>query len=179
MIRTSKFPDAHEQACLSKIDFNNEDAEAISNWIANPRDILLFMGNPGCGKSYFSMCVKNLLEEQKKKYVYVEEKDLFSGLKQTMRETGDFSYDLEVYGELPFLILDDMGSSKMTEWNVNDVLFSLIDNRVKSRLPTLISSNVMKNELKTSFGERIESRLMAKRNLIIQMKDQDLRKVYT
>ena len=82
------------------------------------------------------------------------------------------------------VILDDVGfwwnearnSYKDNEWKI-EVLYEFINNRYNSMLPTIITSNLNKEQFESVYSPRIASRLFAAENTIIKMfnKNEDLR----
>jgi len=63
---------------------------------------------------------------------------------------------LRVMGSAGLLILDDVGASRLSEWDTEH-LAGVIDARSAAMVPTLITTNI--NDLRAMFGDRIASRL--------------------
>lgn len=170
----------YEDACLSKISFDEDQSEILSKFIDNPKNILYVHSPSGVGKTYFCAAVTNMRFSEKKYCWYMEEKDLFLKLKS---EGYDQLASLKNICENEFLILDDLGSTRgndqdpdkwLTSWQ-KDVLFSYVDERVKYGLPTIITSNYSIHDLSPIFHERFISRLSAKKNIIMKLKGDDRR----
>jgi DNA replication protein DnaC len=68
-----------------------------------------------------------------------------------------------------------LGASINTDWQ-KEVVLDILDYRYGNELPTIITSNYNSEEIKDIFGARVESRLMASENCILQNWTQDLRK---
>ena len=64
---------------------------------------------------------------------------------------------------VPLLLIDDLGTEPLWENITIEQLFSLIDQRLRSGLHTVISTNLSLTELKGRYTERITSRLLDKR----------------
>ncbi|WP_405674834.1 ATP-binding protein [Streptomyces sp. NBC_01511] len=86
---------------------------------------------------------------------------------------------------VPLLLLDDLGSGKVTEWT-EEVTYRLINERYNACLPTIYTSNLPADsrdregrrhgpDLITTLGERIASRL-AEDVQVIAFKGRDLRR---
>jgi len=58
----------------------------------------------------------------------------------------------------PILCLDDVGSAKPTDWNV-EILYRIINKRYNSKMRTYIASNFSRLEIAERFDERIASRI--------------------
>ena len=79
-MKQSKFPENDltlNEACLAKINLNHESAKKLSDWVSQPKDFLLYLGNPGCGKTYFCSAMVNYLKEKKRNYIFNFERDFF------------------------------------------------------------------------------------------------------
>ena len=61
------------------------------------------------------------------------------------------------YGRMPFLVLDDLGAEKPSEWS-RSVLYNIINRRYLDCLQTVITTNLTHEEL-AGFDDRIASRL--------------------
>lgn len=72
------------------------------------------------------------------------------------------------------IILDDFGSSGHTDWR-EEILFEAIDYRYSKKMPTIISSNLSREEIFSTYGKRIGSRIFSKENLIVDFENIDLR----
>ena len=56
------------------------------------------------------------------------------------------------------LILDDMGTEKLTEWG-SERLFEIVDHRYNENLPMIITTNLTPAQLKKAVGDRIYDRI--------------------
>ena len=54
--------------------------------------------------------------------------------------SGGTSERVQAVKETPFLVLDDLGAEKMTEW-VGEQLFCIVNHRYNEQLPTVVTSN--------------------------------------
>ena len=171
----------YESACLSQIDFDEQQADIISQWLSNPHDFLYIYSDPGVGKTHLTAAITNYFYDLDLPIYYVNEEKLFSELKALMNG-GSVEWKMETVKDSPFLILDDIGCSRsdneekgMTIWQ-KDILFQIIDHRYTKRLPTILVSNYALNELKDIFHERLVSRLESTENITIKLKGHDRRK---
>ena len=60
--------------------------------------------------------------------------------------------------EIPFLVIDDFGIQRNTEWE-SEMLYNLIDSRYAEERPTILTSNIDIKELKDVAHGRIYSRI--------------------
>lgn len=137
---------------------------------------MVYVGNPGCGKTYFCAALMNHSLESNvfSSKRYWNERQLLSKIREDM-EYGSYQEILRYIIDDELLILDDLGSGGFGEWGRN-VLFDLIDIRYSSCLPTVVTTNLTEGAIKTEFGERMASRLFADDNTIIEVRGHDLRK---
>lgn len=164
-------------------NLTEEQTQVLSNWVKNPRDFLLFLGNPGCRKSYFCCAVYNYFTQDKPIFwphgypclpFIITEKDFFHQMRKEIELGHDHCYEIEKLKYHPFIIFDDMGVNQKTEWQ-KEVLHDFINSRVESRLPTIITSNLYLYMIKEKYEERFFSRLSSKRNSFIEVKGIDYR----
>ena len=106
------------------------------------------------------------------RYLYVRTPDVLSQIRATFdkkkqRNHADEQGDeqetersiIKKYSEVDFLVLDDLGVEKITDWSFT-VLYLIIDNRYNNYKQTVITSNDTLDELAKKLGEdRIPSRI--------------------
>lgn len=147
-------------------------SDKINGFIKNPKNFLIYLGNPGLGKTYFCAAIFDYAVRNFNTVRYWSEAGL---LKKTRASIDQYKYsDYLDYTELliddEFVIIDDVGSTGFTEWR-KEVLFFAIDKRYNSGLPTVITSNFSMKEFKDLFPERLGSRLNSSENCIIEIMD--------
>lgn len=137
--------------------------------------VLLFYGPSGLGKSYLMRCINRRACERGLDSLYLTANTLLNRIRQSYfsREENEES---EPYYEIPLLLIDDLGTEPLWENITIEQLFALIDSRINAGLHTVISTNLLKGELKTRYTERLSSRLFDLNNsLLIEFFGQDLR----
>ena len=80
---------------------------------------------------------------------------------------------MKTYRTCPFLILDDLGAEKFTEW-VAEAVYDLIDHRYAWMKPTIITSNLDPVRLSELFGARLASRISSGRVVHLTGRDRRL-----
>lgn len=88
-------------------------------------------------------------------------------------ESQSFSKLLEDLEKVRYLVLDDLGVEKVSEW-VQEQMYVLINERYENNKQVLITSNKNIKEIASGLGERIASRLVEMCQ-IETLKGQDLR----
>ncbi len=162
-------------ACMSKVEQPHEIMEKVQNWMSQGANIFYFSGNPGLGKSYLSAAICNWLVDLKKNFRIFTEKMFLYHLRSGFKSDVDSEFEIMRLCEVPYFIMDDIGSAaNLNEWQVEQ-LFSFLDQRAISRLPTVITSNLHTSDLSKKFTPRFVSRLLDRRNTIIELNGIDKR----
>ncbi len=65
---------------------------------------------------------------------------------------------LQHLGRMPLLVLDEIGVSRGSDWEAEQ-LFTIVDDRYKNERPTILVSNLPAAELKPVLGDRVYDRL--------------------
>ncbi len=164
------YRDAH----LSKINQPPEIIEKMLNWVKKPNNLFYFCGNVGNGKTYFAAAYWNYLFELGKNFRCYTEHSLFSQLMKIMNEKQDPHWELERLCQAPYFILDDMGSSKSSDWK-NEMMLAFVNHRTTNNLPTLITSNHTREDLNREYHPRFASRIFASKNTIVTTNGPDRR----
>lgn len=175
MFELYDFGKDYKNAHLADVEQSEKTNERLLSWSKTPKNILYFCGNVGTGKTYFAAAFYNYLMEQKKNVRAYSEEHLMNELKFCMNIPGqEPTRRIQTICECEYLILDDMGSSYMTDWK-KEMLFYLIDLRDKNSMSTLITSNLKHDELKEMFHTRFASRIYASKNVVIELNGPDRR----
>jgi DNA replication protein DnaC len=141
----------------------------VKNWLNKKKNMLIFLGAPGIGKTYFCSALLPWICGKVSSFRYWNERVLLSRIRATMgQEKGDYLKELDYLLDDEFVILDDLGSSGVTDWR-KEVLFDAIDRRYESERPTVITSNFTRQQIFDSFGGRIHSRMFSRENLILEL----------
>jgi DNA replication protein DnaC len=170
------FHEEYKNAQMSKIYQDDETMTKLLNWFKNPEYIFLFTGYVGTGKTYFVSAIYNHWIDEKKNVRAYTEDSFLSHLKSGFKEGIDAVYEIKRLCECDIFILDDLGHSRMNEWQ-RDMIFNLIDIRSSMRRPTLITSNLMKSDFMEIYGSRLTSRMFSYRNTIVINKGEDRRQI--
>ena len=117
---------------------------------------LYFCGGTGLGKSHLSAAMVNGLINRHYYALYMPSFNLFSRLTREYFNGEDTLF--ETVSKCDFLVIDDLGS-EMNNSQVATLLYNLINNRIQSRRPFLINTNLKPDELKARYTERIFSRV--------------------
>ena len=66
---------------------------------------------------------------------------------------------IERYFECDLLIIDDLGTEMINQFSVS-TLYNLLNDRLSRRKPTVVSTNLSKDEIQKKYTDRITSRML-------------------
>ena len=118
-------------------------------------------GGTGLGKTFLSACIARAVVAKGYSVVYETAITLFSCLEKQKFGSAT-EEDLRMVGriqEADLLILDDLGTEMSTAF-VPTALYSIVNGRILSGKPTIISSNLAVGEISRRYSPQIASRLM-------------------
>jgi len=138
---------------------------------------ILLIGTTGCGKTHLAIGILKAIIEKGYTGYYCNIIDFFRMLKESY--VTDAAYEeldvLEKIASVDFLVLDDLGAEKPTEWKI-DRLYTIVNRRYEENLPILVTTNKKDTEeLKEHVGVRIVSRLYEMCQIIDSFPDEDYR----
>ncbi|MBQ8824928.1 MAG: ATP-binding protein [Ruminococcus sp.] len=137
---------------------------------------LLFFGDVGVGKSYIAACIANALIDK----LYSVKMTNFVRIRNELQATYQRQEYLDSLNCYDLLILDDLSVESTSEY-MQEIVFEVIDNRNRAKLPLIVTTNLTAEKLKHPVGvenERIFSRLL-KMCHPIEFKGSDQRKQKT
>lgn len=150
------------QAQFSADDGKNPKLTAVCKAYAerlldgNCRDWLLLWGDCGTGKSYMAACIADaaISAGLTARFVTVPE------VEQMLWKAPDKSAVYEELGSTGLLVLDDFGCERRTEY-MDEIRFSLIDGRLRSGKPCVITTNLTLNEFAAP-ADRAQKRVVSR-----------------
>lgn len=131
-------------------------AEAFDEWVTaqGQRNVLLF-GPVGTGKTFAATA---FLAHVSMCGVWRWNSSSTVRLLDRLRPSSDGEDDLDRYAKVDVLLLDDLGGEKPSDW-VAERLFLLFDERWRWQRPTLVTTNLLPDQLRGVLGDRTYSRL--------------------
>lgn len=116
---------------------------------------VVFVGEFGNGKTYYSMCIANYLMER---FISVCITSITEIINMPIEERSGFLNSLSSYS---LLVLDDLGTERKNEY-ANEILYQVINSRYACQKPMICTTNYSKDEIvekKIAGSERIFDRL--------------------
>ena len=129
---------------------------------------LLLFGAPGLGKTFLSACIARVVSENGHSVVYDTASHIFGQFeaeKFRRDEDDGSSADVERYLNCDLLIVDDLGTEMLTAF-VQSVFYQLVNSRLAKGKKTIISTNLMPEQLGQRYGAAIQSRIEGEYELL-------------
>lgn len=155
-----------DKASMKDLDINDKSRVKVIKWITkfiNTYDNtkknkgLYLHGSFGSGKTYIISAVFNEL----KKKNYRSEIVYFSSLLRDLKGNFDELDSTITYLEnIDLLLIDDIGAEKVTEWSRDEILGTILQNRMNNYKTTFFTSNYNIDELENhlaSDGNKVAS----------------------
>lgn len=149
-LRASELPRDEREALRDACEICKHFAEAPEGW-------LVLSGEYGSGKTHLAAAIANYREEQGESALFVVVPDLLDHLRAAFSPNSTVSYDrrFEVVRNAPLLVLDDYGTQSATPW-AQEKLFQILNHRYVTRLPTVITTSLRKEELEPRLRSRMD-----------------------
>ncbi len=141
------------------------------------------VGTPGVGKTHLAVSLlKELFLKKSVVGLFYDTRSLLFNLKASFDGSSSSREILEEVINTPVLVLDDLGSERLSDW-ARDILHYIIINRYNDLKPIVITSNIdlkskSEEELEESLEERMGSAIASRLSEICQIipvKGQDMR----
>lgn len=146
-------------------NFNNDNKEEFN---------ILFTGPTGVGKTHLSEAIARELINRGNTVWYQISSNFFSRLMDyKMNDIREYNNMLRMVNDVDLLIIDDLGAENLTESRKEEI-FNILNNRVYSKKPIIISTNLNLKEIKDKYSERISSRIIGHCK-VLQIKGKDIR----
>ena len=100
---------------------------------------LFIHGVRGTGKTMLAAIIANERAKAGSPVLFASVPDLMADIRNSFKD-GTTSEAVQAVKNTPFLVLDDLGAEKMTEW-VGEQLFCIVNHRYNECLQTVVTSN--------------------------------------
>jgi DNA replication protein DnaC len=136
------------------------DYPLVDDEIFREKSILL-AGGAGRGKTHLAVAVLKALLKKGVPCLFVDFHELLADIRNSydeLSQTSEYQI-LQPLLKVEVLLLDDLGSQRMSGW-VQDTVFHIINLRYNQRRPMIVTTNLaMEVPSKTSPGETLQDRL--------------------
>jgi len=146
----AKFMSAQDRENLHKAFEISESFARI------PKGWLLLEGGYGCGKTHLAAAIANFAVGNGTATLFITVPDLLDSLRFAYADPETtFEQRFEEIRNAELLILDDFGTQNATAW-AQEKLFQIINYRYINKLPTVITTNLMLDEIEGRIRSRLQ-----------------------
>lgn len=120
---------------------------------------LLLLGGVGVGKTHLSLAIANVVINRGYSVIFGNSQNIISDLQsEEFNDNREIQYNKRAVFNCDLLIIDDLGTEVLNQSRIA-ILYNIINSRLLSKLPTIISSNFTLDELEEKYDQRIFSRI--------------------
>ena len=159
MMRDDLFTGEDRQRFLNAAGISRKFAEHFGETYEN----LYFYGSVGTGKSFLSVCAANEILQRGFAVIYFSAADLFDRLAAVSFDysrKADLAALTDDLCGCDLLVIDDLGT-ELGGTFVAAKLFSLLNERILRRKPTIISTNLTIEDVRSRYSDRVFSRIVS------------------
>lgn len=149
------------------------DYETALQYAQDPKGWLVFTGSYGTGKTHLAAAIANYRVRQGNPVLFVSVPDLLDQLRASFSPESPVSYDehFDQVRTIDLLVLDDLGTQNTTPWGA-EKLYQLLNYRYATRLPTVITTNQLVEDMDPRLGSRLRDHGVV---TVLQMQGPDFR----
>lgn len=127
---------------------------------------------PGTGKTFLACCLcGSIMLKHNLRIRFITDADYIDVVGESFKRSAGAEDKSEIYRTCDLLILDDIGSYKVNDWQKRE-LFRLINYRLDNRLLTIYTSNFAPEQ--QTFDQKIISRIV-RGSAVIQLPEESIR----
>ena len=147
-------PDGIKNAKMKDIFVTDKNRKDIIIWLRdfvknydkkNPSKGLFLHGSFGSGKTYLIVAALNELSKKDINSAVIYYPEFLRDLKTSFDD--GFKQKFNLIKKVPILLLDDIGAENVTPWGRDEILSSILQYRMDSKLTTFFTSNFNLEEL--------------------------------
>ena len=146
-------------------DFNAETSQSMA-----------MFGGTGLGKTHLSSAMARVIIENGNDVYYTCAMNMFADFEQKKFGSSagfDSTGDVSQYYNCDLLIIDDVGTEMANQFTVS-CLYNVINTRLNRKKPTVISTNLTREEFRKRYWDRIASRVFGE-FLVLPFLGKDIR----
>ena len=146
----AEFVSPQEVASLHEaLDGSEEFANTLKGW-------LLLEGAYGCGKTHLAAAIANAAVQRGVPTLFITVPDLLDSLRYSFSDpTTSYEARFEEIRNADLLVMDDFGTQNATPW-AQEKLFQIINSRYINKLPTVITTNLILDEIESRIRSRLQ-----------------------
>ena len=146
----AEFVSPQEVASLrDALDASEDFAKTLKTW-------LLLEGSYGCGKTHLAAAIANACVQRGVPTLFITVPDLLDSLRFAYNDPETtFEARFEDIRNADLLVMDDFGTQNATPW-AQEKLFQIINYRYINKLPTVITTNLILDEIESRIRSRLQ-----------------------
>ncbi|HNS62645.1 MAG TPA: ATP-binding protein [Anaerolineales bacterium] len=146
----AEFVSPQEVASLrDALDASEHFAKTLTGW-------LLLEGSYGCGKTHLAAAIANECVQRGVPTLFITVPDLLDSLRFAYADPETtFEERFETIRTADLLVMDDFGTQNATPW-AQEKLFQIINARYINKLPTVITTNLILDEVESRIRSRLQ-----------------------
>jgi len=154
----NQMPDHLHTVSLKQIDKKNESADylralsEVSMNVMEPDHGLFLYGAVGTGKTYLASCIANYYARKGHSVVFVQTPSWISKVKTMLNDPDGFDREMEMMKHAEVVVFDDFGAESVTPWVRDELLFTILNERMENERLTYFTSNEDFDSLKKHFA---------------------------
>ncbi len=117
---------------------------------ASKNESVYLYGQMGTGKTYLAACCANYFARNGKKVAFVNYPAFCRRMSQSV-VSGEYQQEVKRLCYAHFVVFDDIGAESVTEWNRDQILFPILNERYEKGLVTWFTSNESIESLQEHF----------------------------
>lgn len=184
LLKADGFSDRVMEECRFSADEapDSEHSKICRNYVEHFAEFyqrgkgLVFTGSVGTGKTFYATCIANALMERLHPVLMTSIGRYIRGMES---EYGNRNEHIDYLNRFDLVIFDDLGVERNTPY-MNELVYALIDGRVRTGKPMVITTNASMDTLKKTDGIEIENARIYDRILSacipIQFKGENIRR---
>lgn len=136
---------------------------------------VLMTGQTGLGKTHLSLAIVGKVIEKGYSVLYNSAQNFFRELQnERFGKSGSSAFE-NMMLECDLLVIDDLGAEFSTSFTVS-ALYNIVNTRINTGLPTIISTNLTLTEIENQYSNRISSRFIGEYSLLF-FEGNDIRQI--
>lgn len=133
-----------------------EALEASENFAKDLKGWVLIEGSYGCGKTHLAAAIANECVQRGVPTLFITVPDLLDSLRFAYNDPETtFEERFEDIRSAHLLVMDDFGTQNATPW-AQEKLFQIINYRYINKLPTVITTNLILDEIESRIRSRLQ-----------------------
>ena len=173
----ARFPEENNQRAV--MEALRRGCEIYADSFPNSKyDNIVLSGLGGTGKTFLLNCIYERVVSRGHAAVRVTAFKMFEMMRKQHFANSPEDCEFDQLLSAPMLLIDDLGSEPMMRNITVEYLFILLNERLSAHRHTVITTNLLPDQIRERYGERISSRMFDRsRTYAVNLTGKDLRRL--